>query len=69
MKTATYIALVLTLILFGIGAYYYFIVPNAVSHERFMGLATVSIVILVMPCFLLWRYFKRVRSKKESSNK
>lgn len=66
MKYATYITLFITLLLFGVAAYYHFIELNELLHQRFMGFGTLTLTVLVIPCFLLWRYYKRQKEKNRS---
>ncbi len=66
MKYAFLFFFVFALILFGIAAYYHFIKFDEILHQRFMGLGTVALVLLFVPCFLIWRHLKRQKEKKDS---
>ncbi len=66
MKYATYITLFIAFLLFGCAAYYHFIELDEILHQRFMGFGTLVLMFLVIPCFLLWRYFKRQKEKERN---
>ncbi len=68
MKLAIYLFLSLSIILFGIAAYYHFITFDETMHQRFMGLGTVTLMFFVIPCFLVWRYLKRQKEKRKDSD-
>lgn len=63
MKLATYLFLTISIILFGIAAYYHFIIFDEIMHQRFMGFGTLTLMFLTIPCFLIWRHLKRQKEK------
>ena len=66
MKYATYLFVIVTILLFGVATYFHFIVYDEIMYERFMGFGTLSLTFLLLPCFLLTRFFKK---QKEKDNK